>query len=296
MAYRESGLYTTQFSPCLPENGHTDIASLFACQDFPADCWAQTWNLLSGARHRLACQPHQEQSNDLRSVINFVLTAGVAVIQHLEDTGAHNKIQPLENKVWVAIWNEFIRNDLVNRPFLQNLIALFFSTLYVFSDRQGHDAKTVFSQGRSIPQKRGHGLNSSGKSSIIQALRLLHKLKPLPDYGPLMDLVSVHAQEFFLEACGQTKCFSAFYNQSQGLQAKGEFDLMPGLFSFISAARLGPEPSLPLSLDEDLVTVGEKGEFVLDFLARYEELKGLPEILRHEIAGAVPCDSMSGHG
>lgn len=145
MAYRDSGLYTSQFSPSLLEKSHTDISTLFACQDSPADCWAHAWNLLSGARHRLACQPHQEQSNDLRSIINFVLTAGMATIQQLATTGVHSKIPGLEKKVWHGIWNEFIRNDLVNRSFFRKLIALHISTFYAASVNQGDNLKTALS-------------------------------------------------------------------------------------------------------------------------------------------------------
>jgi predicted ATPase len=128
------------------------------------------------------------------------------------------------------------------------------------------------------------GLNSSGKSSVIQALRLLHRKKPLPDYGPLDDLISVHAQEFSLKVQGGNLEIALTYTQHQDLVSIGDFECIPNYFSFISAARLGPESSLPLTLDYELLDVGEKGEFVLDLLSRYEELKGIPDPLRHNLA------------
>ena len=133
------------------------------------------------------------------------------------------------------------------------------------------------------------GLNSSGKSTVIQALRLLHHRNPLPDYGPPSDLVSAHAQEFSLAVQVGKERITLAHTQYQDLVAWGDFDSLPPYFSFISAARLGPESSLPLSLDYDLPHVGVKGEYVLDFLSRYEELKGIPEPLRHTLArgGAV---------
>ncbi|MFP4573763.1 MAG: hypothetical protein ACLFNW_12415 [Desulfobacterales bacterium] len=179
MAYRESGLYTTQFSPSLPEKSHTDISTLFACQDSPADCWAKTWHLLFGARHRLACHPHQEHANDLRSILNFVLTAGVAAIQQLATTGAYDKIPALDRKVWHGIWNEFIRNDLINRPFFRKLIALHISTFYAVSVHQGENPKTALSSALTRIRQFEHYLEI-----FFFALETL--MKNSPNSAPLL--------------------------------------------------------------------------------------------------------------
>jgi len=128
------------------------------------------------------------------------------------------------------------------------------------------------------------GLNSSGKSSVIQALLLLHKKRPLPGHGPLADFISIHARDFFIETGDEQRSFSLSYAQEKGIETLGYPDLLPELYSFIGAARLGPEVSLPLSLDSDLMDVGEKGQYVLDFLARHAELAELPRVIRHERA------------
>ena len=55
----------------------------------------------------------------------------------------------------------------------------------------------------------------------------------------------------------------------------------PILASYISAARLGPQLHLPICGNEESGgNVGEKGEYVLDYLEHHSELAGLPEILR----------------
>ena len=128
------------------------------------------------------------------------------------------------------------------------------------------------------------GLNSSGKSSIIQSLLLLKKQKPLTGCGPLQDFISVHSKKWSITAQDNNNYFSLSLDDKNYLKIHGKIDVLPKLFSFISAARLGPEPSLPLSTDQDLLDVGEKGEFVLDFLKRFNELKGLPALMCHNLS------------
>lgn len=114
------------------------------------------------------------------------------------------------------------------------------------------------------------GLNNSGKSSIIQALRLLNEQKPLSELGPL-DVYKRSDSKSFSLTCKQkikTKLdtITFDYNQKTSETAK-----IKGIVSYISADRLGPRNSLPLSINETVTTVGSKGEYIVDFLTRLEK-------------------------
>lgn len=126
------------------------------------------------------------------------------------------------------------------------------------------------------------GLNSSGKSSVLQAIRILKEKRPLDGHGPFSEFVSSHSKEFFIAAehdDGRKSILS--YGPDQ---ANKVGDLMDdqSLFSYISAGRLGPKPFLPIWTEKVLTDAGEQGEYVLDFIDRYFELSGLPEKLRHK--------------
>lgn len=130
------------------------------------------------------------------------------------------------------------------------------------------------------------GLNSSGKSSIIQAIRLCLGGKALDGHGPLDEFVSSHSKSFELSAIGpyfkiDTKFIDGNFENKCTDKSNIKFR-----YTYISAGRLGPKPSLPLSTDSLLNDVGEFGEFVLDFLDRYSELSGLPLPLRESSANS----------
>jgi predicted ATPase len=57
--------------------------------------------------------------------------------------------------------------------------------------------------------------------------------------------------EFFVESYGHVS------NAKKGIA---------DIFSYISADRFGPRTSLPLSFDSDIATVGDYGEYIVDFL------------------------------
>ncbi len=125
------------------------------------------------------------------------------------------------------------------------------------------------------------GLNSSGKSSFLQALRILHNNGcPLEGHGPLTELVSPSYDGFYLCAYKGDESFGVDFEKGKIELDDDNSKIFPDLFSFISASRFGPRPSLPLSLDSDLLTVGEQGEFVLDLFERNYELSGVPKLLR----------------
>jgi len=123
------------------------------------------------------------------------------------------------------------------------------------------------------------GLNSSGKSTFLQAVKLASGYaNPLSGLGPLSGLTSsLHTR------------FKIIMNSSRGeyvfehpkSESHDDAHVEPILASYISAARLGPELHLPIRGDKKKgENVGEKGEYALDFLERHSELAGLPQILR----------------
>jgi predicted ATPase len=111
------------------------------------------------------------------------------------------------------------------------------------------------------------GLNNSGKSSVIQALRLLNEQKPLPDLGPLGEYIRSDSKEFVLRCRDNEKEIGFSYNRIDKIvQGKG----IDGVVSYISADRFGPRNSLPLSIDNSIITVGSRGKNIIDFLSRLD--------------------------
>jgi len=123
------------------------------------------------------------------------------------------------------------------------------------------------------------GLNSSGKSTFLQAITLVYGYKnTLSGLGPLSELVSVLNNRFKITMATDEGIYVFEHPESK------DYDyphVEPMLVSYISAARLGPQLHLPICRNEESGgSVGEKGEYVLDFLEHHNELAGLPEILR----------------
>ncbi|MDO7388577.1 DUF3696 domain-containing protein [Acinetobacter baumannii] len=134
------------------------------------------------------------------------------------------------------------------------------------------------------------GLNNSGKSSIIQSLRMYHAahsgLSPLLNgHGDLSELRSD-----FVNINSDISFHLTFDNETMGsLILSNERIIRPENcpeFFYVGADRLGPQPFLPLntSLDSKL-KVGDRGEFVFDFIKKLEEFGYLlPEKLVHELS------------
>ena len=118
------------------------------------------------------------------------------------------------------------------------------------------------------------GLNNSGKSSVIQSIRLLNEQKPLSDLGPL-DVYRRSDSKGFSLKCEQkinTKQDTVIFNYDESTNKSSNSGSIKGIVSYISADRLGPRNSLPLSIDEKTITtVGSKGECIVDFLAHLEK-------------------------
>ncbi len=124
------------------------------------------------------------------------------------------------------------------------------------------------------------GLNSSGKSTLLQAIRLVlrYNSDSFAGLGPLSELVSTLHNKFRITMTsdgGET-----VFEHPESMHHNQEY-VQHGLVSYISAARLGPELHLPIrETTKRGQNVGVKGEYVIDFLEYHSELAGLPEILR----------------
>ncbi|WP_102981515.1 AAA family ATPase [Chryseobacterium scophthalmum] len=131
------------------------------------------------------------------------------------------------------------------------------------------------------------GLNSSGKSSIIQSLLILEKAFKneksllLDGHGTESDLknknskddielkIEINSKEYSIEFPDSTKTFE------------------PGLFPklwYISANRFGPQLSIPISNDKELKNmIGRNGENVLQCIRYYDSVNPAPlnESIKH---------------
>jgi predicted ATPase len=136
------------------------------------------------------------------------------------------------------------------------------------------------------------GLNNSGKSSVIQSLRLLHEQKPLADMGPLVEYVRRDSKGFDLRCSQLIKntgkdVFFSFERTGNTGKPKCSGNIN-GVVSYISADRLGPRNSLPLSIGENITTAGSKGEHIVDFLSKvdseyeWDDLKVPAELITKE--------------
>ncbi|AKX46118.1 hypothetical protein AKN94_01080 [Thiopseudomonas alkaliphila] len=131
------------------------------------------------------------------------------------------------------------------------------------------------------------GLNSSGKSTVIQALRMYHLacqgVSPLlAGHGNVNELRSKFVGP------NEKICISLeFANQINSSLQLGEQDIQPPNFGaeiiYIGADRLGPQPNLPTEQAFNVSPhVGSKGEYVLDFISRLSEQNYiLPDGLLH---------------
>lgn len=115
------------------------------------------------------------------------------------------------------------------------------------------------------------GLNNSGKSSIIQALRMMGRASmgksPLLDgHGKVSDIRSKSSSPT------SDIIFRAILNNGKMSNLKISDDSIekPEIFpvySYVGADRLGPRATLPLKITSDSYPfIGEKCEYVLDFI------------------------------
>lgn len=132
------------------------------------------------------------------------------------------------------------------------------------------------------------GFNNSGKSSVIQALRMYcnstEGLAPLlPSHGSVDELRSR-----FVDQAEPISFRCSFDNNDTGLFTLTNDSFTPPGFAplscYLSADRWGPKISLPLAVDlNKFPSIGDHGEYVIGFLDALS-LAIIPEMLRHEKA------------
>jgi len=138
------------------------------------------------------------------------------------------------------------------------------------------------------------GLNNSGKSSVLQSLRMLWRWietgdPSLPNHGSLKEMKNVNASRSdpiriafrFGDQLKRTLQIDFDAHGKLSIRpATGSFPPLPSM-SYVAADRWGPRVSLPIyTALGDLTHVGEYGEYVLDFLSRHE-IDIVPPTLRH---------------
>ena len=138
------------------------------------------------------------------------------------------------------------------------------------------------------------GLNSSGKSSIMQAMRLINNtLKEnknilLEGHGSFEEILNNFSKDKNINF----EINDSFFKKLNVNIWKDDFKVVPFNYKFpqiiyISADRFGPRSFIPIinNYSEEL-TIGSQGENILQFIEQYENQE-LNEILRHEKSEGV---------
>lgn len=136
------------------------------------------------------------------------------------------------------------------------------------------------------------GLNNSGKSSIIQAIRmcLLCKddLSPyISGYGDFFDLKSklssLHSKiEISLIDRSENNLLHMLNVQLEEDSTLCKCNIPALSYDYISADRHGPSVILPtMRNDISNITIGPKGEYFVDYYLKFENVI-IPELMRHE--------------
>ncbi|WP_288491122.1 DUF3696 domain-containing protein [uncultured Acinetobacter sp.] len=131
------------------------------------------------------------------------------------------------------------------------------------------------------------GLNNSGKSSVIQALRMYSaayngKSPLLEGHGDVAELRSD-----FVNLSDDICVTANFSDQStENMRLSTNSIYRPSIcpeFFYVGADRLGPQPYLPINISLDSkLRVGDRGEFVFDFVKKLEDYGYLlPDQLVH---------------
>lgn len=128
------------------------------------------------------------------------------------------------------------------------------------------------------------GLNSSGKSSIIQAILMLDKAAKheevlLGGHGDISELQNRFTEEF--EITG-TLDNGKVTRITYPIEILSTIDYSFPEIIHISADRFGPETTIPLFVGKDY-SLGSKGENLLKCIEHFENAE-IPVILRHEEA------------
>ena len=128
------------------------------------------------------------------------------------------------------------------------------------------------------------GLNNSGKSSVIQSIRMLWKYyetgdPTLPHHGTLSELKNISSSkldpiqlEFLFHNTNIIK-LKIDFNKSKlpELTIKNTSEDSLPFLNYVGADRWGPKVNLPVyTALGDLTHVGEFGEYVIDLISRHE--------------------------
>lgn len=134
------------------------------------------------------------------------------------------------------------------------------------------------------------GINNTGKSTLIQAMRIFDNLinqKPcaLDGHGPILGMKSIFTKDnivsiYIKHGDGIARCCIDVTKSPPEPSFAGEVDGIVWNFNFLSANRYGPRPYLPIPIDNDKLSVGDNGEYVIDFLYKTER-EHVPDSLQH---------------
>ncbi len=138
------------------------------------------------------------------------------------------------------------------------------------------------------------GLNNSGKSSLIQAVRMVNQWMKtgdptLPEHGSMEEMKHINASrkepiDIILEKTGEPIHLSINFagKGTPVVDQSTDLSLQMPLICYLSAERWGPRVNLPVyNYMGNLFHVGDYGEHVIDFLARHE-LDLIHPKLKHE--------------
>ena len=129
--------------------------------------------------------------------------------------------------------------------------------------------------------------NSSGKSSVIQAIRMAKLVKDnpsslpyIPGYGNFNDLKSklTHDDKILISISGDIGCLEFCLNKNN-ISIINE-SIQDIAFDYIGADRYGPRVTLPTMPENKPVTIGSRGEHAVDFFNNFADVV-IPEELRH---------------
>ncbi|OQX93054.1 MAG: hypothetical protein B6I17_04520 [Tenericutes bacterium 4572_104] len=125
------------------------------------------------------------------------------------------------------------------------------------------------------------GLNSSGKSSVIQAILMLAKASRkeeifLEGHGDIAGLRNPYTKKIEIAASFENGSIVSLCNDKVNLDG----DIIFPEIIHISADRFGPETTIPIFMGNNK-TLGKRGENILKCIDAYED-ESLPDILKHD--------------
>ncbi len=124
------------------------------------------------------------------------------------------------------------------------------------------------------------GLTSSGKSSVLQALRIAKEGKLLEGLGEARDLRCSSSSDFpEITVDFTSRTTTACTIIESGAVKISNVKYKDNLY-YILADRFGPKVSLPFK--NNVPHVGDNGESVYVFLTQYRNQGGVPDLLQHE--------------